>query len=161
VDIDADAGAEDKGKGGGNRPGGGFGNVGGDDEPAPRGKPAGEDAQAETVLPEKCLVRFVDPTVDPGRTYEYRIPIEMSNPNYHRVKKAVPASLTENKEQKSEWKVIPKKVAFPPVQHVYAVDETGPTSRRLAANADRVAMQIHRWIETPRLDPDTAKTEVN
>lgn len=161
VDIDAEVGADDKGKGGGNRLGGGR-DFGVGEEGPPRSKPgAAEDSQAESVLPEKCLVRFVDPTVDPGRTYEYRIRIVMSNPNYEREDKAVSKSLTEVKELYSQWKVIPKKVAFPPVQHVYAVDETGATSRRLAGNADRVAMQIHRWIERTRLNPDDAKTEVN
>src|SRR5262249_22471939 len=40
------------------------------------------DPDADLVIPDNVLVRFIDTAVEPGATYEYRIKIKMKNPNF-------------------------------------------------------------------------------
>lgn len=71
-------------------------------------------AQAATpaVLPRYCLLRVLDPTVQPGRTYQYRLQVRMANPNYGRKDVAAPG-LADAREIRSDWYEVPQKVVSP------------------------------------------------
>ncbi len=105
----------------------------------------------EPVLAEKCLVRFIDPTVLPGHSYEYRIRIKMANPNYQQ-REEVLASKSFAKEKDivaKEWTPVPGRIMVPSDLTYYVVDEKpekGPLPT--PGNQDRMVLQIHRWLDT-------------
>jgi hypothetical protein len=105
------------------------------------------DAKARS-LPDYCLLRFPDVTVEPGRTYEYRVRVRMANPNQGKKTKVEETSLAEPKELLGPWAEVPGVVALDPDLAYYAVDEK-LTDKKLPGRApgeEEVAFQVHRWI---------------
>jgi hypothetical protein len=111
--------------------------------------------------PEHCLVRLIDVTVEPGKTYEYRLRVKMANPNYKRKEVADP-TYAQIPTLESEWSKMPIRVSVPPETRYYAVDQKlkdlspdskTDTARRSAAaklrpvnEEKQFALQIHRWF---------------
>jgi hypothetical protein len=107
------------------------------------------DADAELLIPEKALVRFIDVTIEPGLTYEYRIKVRMDNPNYKQ-KNLAYARLAEMKEiEASEWTVLPR-VEVPRDVYYYAMDDK--------PGRDNAIVQVHRWVKDLFKDPQDEKT---
>jgi hypothetical protein len=119
-----------------------------------------------TELPEYCLVRLLDVTVEPGKTYEYQLRIRMSNPNQGRRDVASPTYSTA-KELHSEWSKVPIKVQVKPDLYYYAVDEKelfeadpkkrrdryqGPYLNRFISKDREVVLQAHRWFDMVRMN---------
>jgi hypothetical protein len=128
-----------------------------------------------SVLPEHCLVRVIDVTIQPGKTYEYRMRVRMANPNYGRRDVASP-SYSRDAELKSEWSKVPIQVRVDPELHYYAVDEkvlkqqkagpgkrdkyTGPYANNMVHGNlfnpnTQVMLQVHRWLEKAEVSPGT------
>jgi hypothetical protein len=105
----------------------------------------------ETARPDKILVRFYDTTVEPGMNYQYRVQVRMANPNYKN-EKAVTKNITLDKEIRGAWAELSQTVRIPDETFFYAVDEKR-TEGTFAYN-DRVAMQVHRWLEKLQTDPN-------
>lgn len=108
----------------------------------------------EIQPPEYCLVRIVDVKVDPGKTYRYRLQVEMANPNYKRTDVASPVYSDPPTLPTSDWYEIPGVVTVPLDMHYYAVDQKDLDGRNYKGpNADarilahQVPLQIHRWLE--------------
>jgi hypothetical protein len=120
-------------------------------KPAAGDKPAGDqnadpNALPEPVLPEKVLVRFVDLTVVPGHTYQYRVRVVAANPNYKH-KNVAYASLARDKEVvANDWAVVPP-VTVPYDVNWYATDQR--------FNGEQATVQIQRWID--RWEPETPR----
>ena len=112
--------------------------------------------------PDKCLLRFLDVTVQPGKTYEYRVKIKIANPTYGK------DDLSVSKEAASEpvlvapeWKEVTQRVGEEEVPlrvtvadelMYYAVDEK-LDQRILPVNSERTAVQVHKWLEEVRVNP--------
>ena len=90
--------------------------------------------------PEYCLLRFLDMTVQPGKSYEYRFQIRMANSNFKNAKE---------KEIVSAWVQLPDRVVVPPDFQFYAVDMTkiDKKFRGPPPGKNQVAVQLHRWLE--------------
>jgi hypothetical protein len=150
----------------GSRPGTGVplpGGISGSGRPMPGGLDGmtgtGGVATQELELPEHCLVRVVDVTVEAGKTYEYRMQVRMSNPNQGRHDTASPAYATPE-ELRSEWSKMPIKVRVEPELHYYAVDEMEAhkltekqRDRYMGPNFGysrerQVVLQAHRWLDS-------------
>lgn len=147
-------------------------NVGGADKDAPAtkqptakpgDKPAEEVADSDSSLPEYALARFIDVSVEPGKTYEYRVKVRMANPNYGKNKEVAYASLAKDKEIKAkEWAPAGKPITIPVAgdNRFYLVDEKPEKGVTLhsatPANRDRVAMQLHRWVASEYPNPEVA-----
>jgi len=107
-------------------------------------------------VPEHCLVRGIDVTVESGKAYEYRLAIRMANPNYGR-KDVLSTTYAQDSEITSEWSKVPIKVRFDADLNYYAVDQaevTGPgttppvMNARMPVNKNKqVVLQAHRWID--------------
>jgi hypothetical protein len=137
----------------------------GTDKPrkAPPANPTRAKAAPDPLgLPEYCLLRIVDPTIQPGRVYQYRLQVRMANPNYGRKDVAAP-DLARAKEIESDWYEVPQKVVVSPELVYYAVDQQeldGDKNYRgihrgVYPNKHRTVLQIHRWLEafTTPADP--------
>jgi hypothetical protein len=127
----------------------------------------GKSADANgLLLPDYCLVRLFDVTVEPGKIYQYRIQVRMGNPNLGREDVAA-KSYAEQKELLSPWYVIEQKAAVPPELQFYAVDQAkldaeqpkpAPDAKdkpppplysgdRSYSKDSQTVLQIHRWID--------------
>jgi hypothetical protein len=126
------------------------GKLGGERLP-PQGPPGSRDAslsnQRAVAVPEKILVRFMDVTVFPGYSYEYRVQIRMGNPTHKHPERAVSKDLTKEDQivgpwQQVTWKEgdqVTTKFPIPDELLYYAGEEKSATK-------DRVAVQIHHWL---------------
>ncbi len=122
---------------------------------------AGATAAKQTV-PEYCLIRLIDLTIDPGKTYQYRIKVRMANPNYERPDVADPTWARDEELVAKEWYEIPEKVSVPPELMYYAIDQkdvdeaegkkyTGPDPRDQHERDRTIVLQIHRWLGAARI----------
>lgn len=62
-----------------------------------------EASAAESVIPDHCLVRFVDVTVQPGTRYQYQLRIRLANPNHGKEDLVAWRSLADRRELDSPW----------------------------------------------------------
>jgi hypothetical protein len=128
-----------------------FNPAAGKADPAPAPAAAGKTKPAPegAAPPERCLVRVVDVTVQPGKTYRYRLQARLANPNYGR-EDAAPADAAEPELKADGWFDIPGVVAMPPEVRYYAVDQMeagggGPTP---IVRDRQTYLQVHRWLES-------------
>ncbi len=129
-------------------------------------QPPGQVGAATTgktfAPPDKCLLRFLDVTVQPGKTYEYRVKIKIANPTYGKDELAVSKeAASEPVIVAPEWKEVtqrvgeeelPLRVTVADELMYYAVDEK-LDQRVLPANSERAAVQVHKWLEEVRVNP--------
>jgi hypothetical protein len=104
-------------------------------------------AADRTIIPDYCLVRVLDVTIEPGKTYQYRLRIKMANPNYKRTDVAR-KQFAEDPVLWSDWYEAPQKAAVPPVMIYYAVDQKALDNPKDPPTLERgqMALQIHRWL---------------
>lgn len=113
----------------------------------------------EPVVPESCLIRFIDPTVIPGYTYEYRVKVKMANPNYGRKDVAFKSLATMKELTASEWS-SPVSVKVPPSTFLYAVDEKPERGQPAGESItkDRAPFQIHKWLSYVLTNPENPQS---
>ncbi len=118
------------------------------------------------TIPDYILIRLFDVTVEPGKTYEYRMQVRMANPNRDRTDAASQgfAHLPEL-PAKDSWYVLPEKVQVPLDVNYYAVDQAKidasapkepkdpsqpkePKAPVQAIKENQIALQIQKWVET-------------
>ena len=118
--------------------------------------PEGLKPGQELAIPDACLIRLFDVTVEPGKTYEYRMQVRMANPNYHRTDAASQGYADEPELPTKSWYVLPQKLTVPPDLYYYAVDQKELDARdkdkepRLPMQLlkdNQTVMQIHRWVD--------------
>jgi hypothetical protein len=102
-------------------------------------------------LPEYALLRFIDVTVEPGRTYEYRYKIKVKNPNFERTNEVAYKKLATDKFVTSQWFEVGKRITIPNDFQYYAVDmkevDRKQWERYPAPTKDQVAIQLQRWVD--------------
>ncbi len=109
------------GMGPGGMMGGGMGGMTGGGE---GGVGMGMGMGMEMKLPEYRMFRFVDTTVEPGKTYRYRVQISVRNPNY-----GLPAQYLSQADLADKPILAAKKSEASPLAHV--PDKTGLLVRAL------------------------------
>jgi hypothetical protein len=128
-----------------------------DDKPTtPKPQPKRTERPGEAFVPDHCLVRVIDITIEPGKTYEYRLQVRMGNPNYGR-KDVASADYAQGEMLSTDdrkWLVIPNKLSVPSDMLFYALDQKdfkesdGKPYRGINANrlvhSYEVPLQIHR-----------------
>lgn len=132
--------------------------------------PAGSDL----TVPEYCLVRFIDLSIEPGKFYRYRFKVRMANPNYNNPNVASPEYRIRTELEAPDWYVVqdeaknPITVSVPPELIHYVCDqktirdELSPRGYRgMNANAtvdpkNQVVFQIHRWIDATQFEGRTS-----
>jgi hypothetical protein len=125
--------------------------------------------QEDLQLPAHCVVRFLDPTIEAGNYYKYRIQVKMANPNYvdpkdrdAERKKALVADEAQTKVEfltakqgpdgkpatngKDYFYELQEIVQVPNDLYMYTVDPKA-YKPRLSLDKDTTVVQIHRWLE--------------
>jgi hypothetical protein len=115
--------------------------------------------EAEFIVPDHCLVRFIDVSVKPGFTYEYQMQIVAANPNFKKAADVAYPRLAEIKELTSAWGPDEPIVASLPAEtFVYGVELDDRMVKtkdpKLLVDKEITFMQIHRWLETTSVNPD-------
>jgi hypothetical protein len=115
---------------------------------------------AARVPPEYCLFRFLDVTIEPGRTYEYRIRVDIANPGYNQPERALTESVArEPVLVADDWTIVgqnsqgarsPLRVSVPDDLEFYAVDEVAGAS---SESHKRKTMEVHRWLDVVQVNP--------
>jgi hypothetical protein len=115
------------------------------------GAPPGPDF---VERPERCLVRFLDVGVSPGKTYQYSIQVCMANPNFGQ-RAEVRTDEEARKPCLLSAPVLTEEVRAGPDWHFYVVDQS-PLETKVAGfktvdrlrpvPPDRIAVQVHRWV---------------
>lgn len=133
--------------------------------PVPGVAPSQKQTEDYENYADFVLFRLIDITVQPGKTYEYRIRIKMVNPNYGKPDSQLSFhDLGLKKELTSEWVEVKAKVedkallrgTVPDDLHFYAVDEKalkpnpreykGINSQKLPDAEQAVIQCIAGWI---------------
>jgi hypothetical protein len=96
------------------------------------------DPDADLVIPDNVLVRFIDTGVEPGATYEYRIKIKMKNPNFKQKNVAYQSLAEKESIEAAEWTVIPK-ITIPNQPLWYIAEDK--------ASRDALQVQVHQWVK--------------
>jgi hypothetical protein len=116
-------------------------------------------AGAAQTIPEHCLIRLIDLTIEPGKRYQYRIQVRMANPNYQRTDVANPAWAEKDELPSDQWYEIPEQATVPPELEYYAVDQqeadlaeghkyTGINAGYVDSPDRKTVLQVHRWLGT-------------
>ncbi len=179
------------GSGGGDprRPGGGT-VPGGSGSPPPggaAGRPSapgdlgGSNLQASPVddMIEHTLLRFLDPTVQPGTSYQYKIRVRMKNPNYKKPQLVGAANDAEKEFLEGPWVEILQPVSVPAESYVYAQNadtyldtantllttysKTTPLKKVLEVEevqtGRRAVVQVQRFMPAIRIEGGGNRTE--
>jgi hypothetical protein len=112
------------------------------------------------VVPEYCLVRFLDVTIEPGKTYEYRFKIKMHNPNYKRTDVAYPEIAVPEDIVSPDWIPVPQRVWVAPELSYYVIDQKDVDKKTMAPKdflkawgtaaapkPGQVMFQAQRWAD--------------
>jgi hypothetical protein len=123
-------------------------------EKGPLAPPAGKK---DLFIPEHCLLRLIDPTIESGKTYQYRLRVRMGNPST----KGKDAPAKDDGLRSARWYEVPHLVALPPDVAYYAVDpqESRPRERvrpPVHDPARQTLLEIHHWLDTIRVDGEKA-----
>jgi hypothetical protein len=136
-------------------------------------------SQSNPFEVEFLLMRFFDTTIEPGRTYQYRVRVKMENPNYGQVGKVARPDYAKQKELVGQWFAIPETLTVPSESYLFAansapyveaakemVDANGKEAaiRRVleqeeVQNGKRAVVQVQAWLPELRIDGSGAKKE--
>lgn len=127
--------------------------------PGMPGMPAG---QSSGLIPEHCLVRVIDVTIEPGKQYEYQLQVVMANPNFKRIKDAASPAYAQQPRIEGKPYIVPNRVSVPPEAFFYAVDQKkvdqaaskkyqgltqyDPPDRDRDGRPVWTMMQMQRWV---------------
>jgi hypothetical protein len=150
-----------------------FSDVSTPDQEKAKPKPAPEERardtkEAEPLIPDHCLVRFIDVTVKPGYTYEYRVMIRVANPNFGKKTEVAWPALAEQRELASPWSDKPCRLTVPKELYAYGTELDDKAlklkqqiePKLLTDKNDVTFMQVHRWIESTSLNPEQRSASV-
>ena len=112
--------------------------------------------ETPVAKPYDALIRFVDPSVEPGKTYQYMVQVRMANPNFGKTEDVAFPALAEVKELLASPTVETPTIKIPEEYYLYAIDQQ-PLFKVIGGSAwdrpkegvkqEHVAVQIHRWID--------------
>ena len=96
--------------------------------------------------------------IEPGKTYEYRLQVRMTNPNFGRTDAAAQVDTKSKELVAKDWYVLPQKLVVPTDLHLYAVDQRALDLKGIKGIGDdqgpapphrqeEAVLQIHKWVD--------------
>jgi hypothetical protein len=131
------------------------------DEPVASAPPAGgiqpggtdsgkKEGEGSDFIPEFGIIRFLDlslPEQVGGRTFEYRVRVVLTNPNFNRPDEVAVRESANVKELRGAWSPTVR-VTFPQDSYVFADERlrkrTGDSVD--LTDLDKVPVQVHLWL---------------
>lgn len=112
-------------------------------------------AAARTNAAPVWMLQFIDPTIESGYAYKYRIQLKAENPNYGKEDLVAFPGLAKQKELLSDWYEIEDIVYAMPEEYLYANGEK-LKERPLygTADYDTTSVKYHRWYDYVRVTRD-------
>lgn len=118
--------------------------------------PMGQGAEQNTEWDRDAIVRFIDPDVEPGKTYRYAIQVRMRNPNFNKKDEVAFQQLAALEELRLDpiqsWVKTPD-ITIPYEYSLYALDQhlldewtDNKKANPLEAKKDHTTFQVHQWI---------------
>lgn len=134
------------------------------------------NAVAGGVDIDDILVRFIDPDVRPGYSYEYQLRVKLINPNYgNKQSMAIPAMAGEKyKILPGPWTRLTQTLTVPRESHLFAYDPAKYADEvqaaygkqksmedrfKLPAGNTHTVVQKLTWLEQVRVDSSTNQRE--
>jgi hypothetical protein len=143
-------------------PGGGRGGDGIRGGPMPgRGGLIGGSAQPlKNSASPVWMLQFIDPTIEPGFAYRYRIQLKLENPNYRKESLVAYPGLAQQEEILSDWFEVPGLVVAPPDEYLYAAGERAKDRSSIGTSEyDTTNLKFHRWYDYIRVTRDNARPD--
>jgi hypothetical protein len=153
---------------------GGPGGLGSPDGGAPGGPggvagqgPAGNpnDPKYYPLNEDFLLIRFLDPEIVPGNSYQYRIRVIMRNPNKGMDAYVSQPGFAKIERLESPWWTVPVAPPIPPETYFYAIapktyekkvkekfDRNTAMLELLLPKEGKTVVQIHEWAQEVRLN---------
>jgi hypothetical protein len=104
------------------------------------------DPKPSEEIPDHCLIRVVDATVQREKIYQYRIRVRIMNPNRGRKDLPRPADAIAP-VLLSDWYELRDRVVMPPELKVYVVNKSRLDESKTRNSTDSVILEAHRWAE--------------
>ncbi len=153
--------------GAGGNPGGAIGTAppGGGRGPVPgaqfkgnetRGGGGGvQQAPARTNAAPVWLLQFIDPTIEAGYCYKYRVQLKAVNPNFGKRDLVAFPGLASQEELVSDWFEIADVVFAKPEEYIYANgDKLKERALFGGPEYDTTSVKYHRWYDYVRVTKD-------
>jgi hypothetical protein len=165
---------DDINRGGGTTPGGGVGpggiptEVRGAQLPPnrmagpPRGGVGGLAAQPQqrNNAAPVWIFQFIDPTIEPGHCYRYRVQLKAENPNKGKKDLVAIPSAASVDELVSDWFEIPGMVYAPPEEHLYAHGDRVKENALIGtSDFDTTVLKFHRWFDFIRVTRSSSRAD--
>ncbi len=117
-------------------------------------------AETPNVL-DVCLIRVFDMTIEPGKTYEYRIRVRMASLNSGSQNVGTTGGAESKELTAADWYVLPQRVAVPTDLNFYAVDQAALDAKAEGSEANpresafpiepvrsnQTVLQIQKWVD--------------
>ena len=111
------------------------------------------------------LIRFLDPEIIPGHTYQYRLRIIMRNVNKGKTGLVTNNDYTNGDRLESAWWNVPGAATIPPESYFYAIapkayekkvkekfEKSSAMQELLLPKEGKTVVQIHQWAQEVRLN---------
>lgn len=131
-----------------------IGNFPGQPQPEPKKDPKVDPKANDLPDVDVMLLRFLDPDVEPGFSYQYRVRVKMRNPNFGKETLVREKSEAKKEVLDGPWVAIPALAVLPPDAHLYAYDPD-EYLKTAKATVDEVKANV------PNNKKDTAGTSMN
>jgi len=134
----------------------------------------GNPLSAAGVDIDDILVRFIDPDVRPGYSYEYQLRVKLINPNYNNPKSMSIPALADIKTIPGPWTRLAQTLTVPRESHLFAYDPVKYADEVQAQYGKQKTMQERftlppgnthtvvqklTWLEQVRVDSSTNQRE--
>jgi hypothetical protein len=117
----------------------------------PIGTGYGAQQQPRNTATPVWICQFLDPTVEPGKTYRYRIRLKAVNPNLGRKDAVAFPGLASVRELESEWSEGTEPVTVPQEEFLFAEGDRFKDKDSLGTVLyDTTTLRYHKWQDYAR-----------
>jgi hypothetical protein len=146
-------------------PGGNDNDIVGNSGSGQLGMNSGVDPKYYPLNEDFLLIRFLDPEIQSGHSYQYRMRVIMRNPNFGKEALVSQPGFAKKERIESLWWTIPFTANIPSEAYYYAMNsktydekvkkkfEKNPAMQELLLPKDgKTVVQIHQWAKEVRLN---------
>ena len=116
------------------------------------------------------LIRFLDPEINPGYGYQYRIRVIMKNPNLGKDSLVSQPGFAKNERIEGPWWTVPNTATIPPETYFYAInpksyekkvkekfEKSSAMQELLLPKDGKTVVQVHEWASEVKLNANAGE----